>query len=129
MANSTNGFDVFLCYNSRDAEEVEAIATQLLAHNLHPWFDKWELIPGESAQDAIQSALASCAHCAVFIGPAGSGPWQIEELPRLEFQMDDVSFNEGSRSSVSELSQEVLSRRKSAALATFTKTSFVVDFC
>lgn len=42
--------EVFLSHNSADKEQVEHIAKKLLAEpagDIKPWFDAWEIIPGQ----------------------------------------------------------------------------------
>jgi diguanylate cyclase (GGDEF)-like protein/PAS domain S-box-containing protein len=73
-------FHVFLSHNSADKPAVEALAVRLRKEGIEPWLDKWNLIPGEAWQPAIEKALDDCATCAVFIGPSGMGPWQNEEM-------------------------------------------------
>jgi WD40 repeat protein len=73
-------YDVFLSYNRADKPAVDEIARQLVKAGIQPWLDTWNLIPGEPWQEAIEEALDSCATCAVFIGPSGTGPWQNEEM-------------------------------------------------
>jgi WD40 repeat protein len=73
-------FDVFLSHSSLDKPAVEELARYLTRQNLRPWLDKWNLVPGEPWQEALEAALADCATCAVFIGPSGTGPWQNEEM-------------------------------------------------
>jgi hypothetical protein len=73
-------YDVFLSHNSADKPAVEELARRLAKEGLQPWLDKWNLIPGEPWQAAIEDALRDCATCAVFIGPSGAGPWQNEEM-------------------------------------------------
>jgi len=73
-------FDVFLSHNSADKPAVEELAQRLSRDGMRPWLDKWNLIPGEPWQDAIERALQRCATCAVFIGTSGTGPWQNEEM-------------------------------------------------
>jgi hypothetical protein len=73
-------FDVFLCHNSADKDEVRDIATRLKACGIRPWFDEWELRPGVEWQVELERAI-SAIHCAaVPIGPSGLGPWQNTEL-------------------------------------------------
>jgi hypothetical protein len=79
MVNETQ-YHVFLSHNSADKPAVEEIAQRLIKAGLQPWLDKWNLIPGEPWQEAIEEALDSCATCAVFVGPSGIGPWQNEEM-------------------------------------------------
>ena len=73
-------YNVFLSHNSLDKPAVEELANRLSQNNLKPWFDKWNLIPGDPWQNAIESALDSCVSCAVFMGPSGISPWQNEEM-------------------------------------------------
>lgn len=73
-------FDIFLSHNSRDKAAVEEIALRLKASDLHPWLDKWQLVPGERWQRALEKALLECPACGVFIGPSGIGDWAREEL-------------------------------------------------
>jgi hypothetical protein len=76
----TSQFHVFLSHNSADKPLVEELARRLVKEGLQPWLDKWNLIPGEPWQEAIEEALAKCVTCAVFIGPSGTGPWHNEEM-------------------------------------------------
>lgn len=74
-------FDVFLSHNSRDKEAVEHLARRLEDEaQIRPWLDKWNLVPGEPWQEALELALDSSRTCAVFLGPEGVGPWQNEEM-------------------------------------------------
>jgi hypothetical protein len=74
-------YDVFLSHNSADKPVVEAIARRLreLAH-LEPFLDKWHLVPGEPWQEALEEAIDASRTCAVFLGPAGMGSWENEEM-------------------------------------------------
>jgi WD40 repeat protein len=72
--------DVFLSHATPDKPVVEELATKLRREGIEPWLDIWNLIPGEPWQEAIEEALATCATCAVLIGPGGTGPWQNEEM-------------------------------------------------
>jgi WD40 repeat protein/energy-coupling factor transporter ATP-binding protein EcfA2 len=74
-------FDVFLSYERHDNQTVEYIAQRLEGEaNLKPWLDKWNLIPGEPWQEALEQALDVSRTCAVFIGPSGIGTWENEEM-------------------------------------------------
>jgi len=74
--------DAFLSHNSQDKPAVEALAQRLQAEGISCWLDKWNLIPGEPWQEAIEEALRTCKSCVVFIGPGEFGPWQNEEMRR-----------------------------------------------
>jgi WD40 repeat protein len=73
-------FDVFLSHARLDELEVEKLARLLMLKEIRPWFDKWELIPGEPWQEAIEKALESCPACAVCIGANGVDGWQTEQM-------------------------------------------------
>src|SRR6185436_5458081 len=79
--SETKLFDVFLSHNGEDMEAVEELAHRLVDEaQLKPWLDKWNLVPGEPWQEALEEALDSSRTCAVFLGPSGIGPWQNEEM-------------------------------------------------
>ena len=46
-------FDVFLCYNRKDAAAVEGIYRQLREHKIRPWLDAHNLRPGDAWLDEI----------------------------------------------------------------------------
>jgi hypothetical protein len=71
---------VFLSYTSADRPAVEELARRLVREGIDPWLDRWNLIPGDAWQPAIERALDDCASCAVMIGPGGVGAWQHEEM-------------------------------------------------
>jgi CheY-like chemotaxis protein len=73
-------YDVFLSHNSADRIAVEFIAHRLRQAGLHPFLDKWHLVPGERWQEALEEALGQSASVAVFFGPSGVSPWHNEEL-------------------------------------------------
>jgi hypothetical protein len=74
-------YDVFLSHDSHDKPAVEAIAGQLEDdEKLRPWLDKWNLVPGEPWQEAIEQVLDGSRTCAVFLGPRGIGHWENEEM-------------------------------------------------
>lgn len=70
----------FLSHNSQDKSLVEKIGYKLLSNGIKPWLDKWNLIPGDPWQEAIEEVLDECDSCVVFIGENGVGPWQNEEM-------------------------------------------------
>ena len=76
----TTSFHVFLSHSSSDKPAVEELARRLAKEGIQGWLDKWNLIPGDAWQPAIEKALAESETCAVFVGPSGLGPWQNEEM-------------------------------------------------
>jgi hypothetical protein len=75
-----SSFQVFLSHSSADKAAVEELGRRLLKEGIEAWLDKWNLIPGDQWQPAIEKALAESETCAVFVGPSGFGPWQNEEM-------------------------------------------------
>ncbi len=74
-------YAVFLSFNSEDREMVEKIAVYLKDKtNLRPWFDQWDLIPGEPWVRNLESGLTDSSTCAVFVGKSGEGTWQSREV-------------------------------------------------
>ena len=73
-------FDVFLCHNSEDKAAVIEVARQLQARGIKPWLDEWELRPGLDWQDALDGQIEQIRTAAVFVGNAGLGPWQQQEV-------------------------------------------------
>lgn len=72
-------FDVFLSHNSKDKSAVETIGRKLQeVYGLKCWLDKWNLIPGEPWQEALEEALDDCQTVAVFVGPNTISPWENE---------------------------------------------------
>jgi len=73
-------YDVFLCHNSKDKEQVMVIATKLKKRGILPWLDVWEVRPGTRWQKELQRHLRLIKSVAVFIGARGPGPWQELEV-------------------------------------------------
>ena len=76
-------FDVFLCHNSKDKDEVKKIAKRLQARGIRPWLDEWELPPGQPWQPLIEEQIAVLRSAAVFVSKNDMGPWQKQELYAL----------------------------------------------
>jgi len=80
LTDQKQKFDVFLSHNSQDKPAVEELAHRLDKEGILVWLDKWNLIPGDPWQEAIEEALQQCKTYAVFIGGKGIGPWENEEM-------------------------------------------------
>ena len=78
-------YHAFLSHNGADKSSVERLAEELERRGLACWLDKWNLVPGDPWQAAIEAALGQCDTCVVFFGPLGFGPWHNEEM-RLALQ-------------------------------------------
>ncbi|MGK7910246.1 MAG: SUMF1/EgtB/PvdO family nonheme iron enzyme [Synechococcus sp.] len=79
-------FDVFLCHNSHDKNQVSEIAQQLKTSGLNVWLDEWELQPGKLWKQELDEHLLEVGSVAVFVGPGGT-PWSDLDIQAflLEF--------------------------------------------
>jgi hypothetical protein len=57
--------------------------------SVHLLLDKWNLIPGDPWQPAIEEALAQSDTCVVFFGPLGLGPWQGTTWVEFRHSLDE----------------------------------------
>ena len=73
-------YEVFLSHSSVDKPRVEELARRLKQAGIEPFLDKWNLIPGQPWQEALEEALGQSAACAVIIGSGPFGPWHHEEM-------------------------------------------------
>jgi WD40 repeat protein len=94
MSDPTLDYAVFLAHNSRDKDLVELIAHKLRNAGLRPWFDKWELRPGERWINRLAEGVSASQSCAVFIGPNNLGNWEAEELALAQIRAsEDKTFH------------------------------------
>jgi hypothetical protein len=121
----TTKFDVFLSHKSSDKPAVEELARRLVKEGIEPWLDKWNLIPGDPWQVAIEDALLNCPTCAVFIGPSGIGPWHNEEMRAAISRR--VSESQGSFRVIPVLLPGA-TREERSKLPTFLTTTMWVEF-
>jgi len=73
-------FDVFLCHNTEDKDEIRHIANRLVKQGIKPWLDEQEIKPGSLWQSALEEQIANIKSAAVFVGESGLGPWQSLEI-------------------------------------------------
>lgn len=73
-------FDVFLCHNRADKPAVARIGEKLKEAGLLPWLDVWELRPGQPWQPLLERQIGCIKSAAIFVGSAGFGPWQEQEM-------------------------------------------------
>jgi hypothetical protein len=93
MSVRSQGFDLFLSYNYRDHQRVEAIARRVRRQGLTPFLDRWYLAPGRKWQLELEDILASCRAVVVCVGPNGMGTWQQREIDAaLDRQSQDPRF-------------------------------------
>lgn len=81
MVEADFKYDVFLSHNSKDKPVVEKIARILRdEYGLRVWLDKWNLTPGKPWQEELEDGLEYSETIAVFLGEAGIGKWENEEM-------------------------------------------------
>ena len=80
---TTRDFDVFLSYNTAERATVAGIAEQLRTAGILPWFDTRDLEPGQAWQDELARQIGSIRVAAIFVGPAGVGNWQRNEVDTI----------------------------------------------
>ena len=72
---------VFICHASEDKSIVDCLVKELDGRALHAWYDKREILVGESIVDQINQALASARFLiAVLSSHSVSKPWVTREL-------------------------------------------------
>jgi hypothetical protein len=118
-------FNVFLSHSRADKPAVEVLAHRLKKEGIEAWLDKWNLIPGDSWQVAIEEALAESETCAVFVGPSGLGPWQNEEMRAA---IDQRVGNTGRRFRVIPVLLPGAKRTERSSLPTFLAATTWVEF-
>ena len=86
---------VFISYSSRDQSFVEQLAADLKANNVDVWFDKWEILPGDSLIQKIGDAILENDYFIVVLSPDSVGSeWVTRDLSlalNREFEQRKVS--------------------------------------
>ncbi len=72
-------FDVLLCYNNEDKNQVQQIANHLKQRQVRPWLDLWEVCPGNRIHEVLLKDIVRIKSVAFLIGSQGC-PWQKEPL-------------------------------------------------
>ncbi len=80
-------FDVYICYNKQDRDEVEQIAQQLKEKEIKPWLNEWEVPSGSSERRLLDDLIRRRRiwSVAVFIGSNGA-PWQEELIEEYIYE-------------------------------------------
>src|SRR5688500_13908336 len=58
---------VFISYSTKDSDFVTQLSTELVKNRIHVWLDKWEMQPGDSLIDKIQSGLTESSFLLVVL--------------------------------------------------------------
>jgi hypothetical protein len=69
MTNANRYLQAFLCYSSDDRPFVEKIYSRLMKDKIYAWFDKKNLLPGQSWQLEIPKAVRNSDVVIVFLSP------------------------------------------------------------
>lgn len=90
--NIPSEFYAFLSYSSTNHATVELIANALRRRGL-VFLDRWELIPGRSWPDALETHLGRCRSAVVILDPSGMGAWQHREYHlAIDRQVQESNF-------------------------------------
>ncbi|MBI3013861.1 MAG: toll/interleukin-1 receptor domain-containing protein [Candidatus Tectomicrobia bacterium] len=72
---------LFISYSHADKDFVDRLATQLVAHKVNVWLDRWEMHVGESIIDRIQRAIMDASALLVILSPESvESEWCKKEL-------------------------------------------------
>jgi len=72
---------LFLCHASEDKPFAERLVSELDRRALHAWFDKREILVGDSIVAKINEALSQCCYVVVLLSPYSvKKPWVTREL-------------------------------------------------
>lgn len=58
---------VFISYSTKDSEFVTRLSAELVKNRIQVWLDKWEMQPGDSLIDKIQSGLSDSSYLLVVL--------------------------------------------------------------
>lgn len=83
QASPHKKFDVFISHNSKDKSQILRLGEALKKCGLTVWLDEWELVPGHTWQDALESIITTCNSAVVCVGDNGIGPWEEPEMQAL----------------------------------------------
>jgi hypothetical protein len=77
---------VFISHSGKDKPAVEALAVALRAHGIEPWFDTWEIGPGDDIVKSINDGLDKAdAGIIVFSRHSRDSRWIEAEVSYLTF--------------------------------------------
>ncbi len=72
---------IFISYSHQDKNFVDALAKQLVAHNVHVWLDRWELSIGDSILEKVQEAIDESSALLVILSKSSvASEWCKKEI-------------------------------------------------
>lgn len=76
-----DGPKAFISHSSADKEVAERLARDLIAQGIDAWFDKWEIMPGDSLRRKIEQGISEASHFIVLLTPNSlKSEWVQTEL-------------------------------------------------
>ena len=83
-APSSARYDVFLSHSKVDKPRVEELARRLKQAGIEPFLDKWNLVPGDPWQEALEAALSTAPPAPSLLEQGASAPGRTKSCgPRL----------------------------------------------
>lgn len=71
----------FISHSSKDRGFVEQLARDLRGNGVQPWYDQWEMLPGDSLTQKIASAIWKNEYFVVVLSPhSTNSEWVQKEL-------------------------------------------------
>jgi TIR domain len=81
LAKKTDKHDVFICYSWADKPFVRRLANDISKNGFKVWFDEFELLPGDSLYEKIQSGIKNSAWFLIVLSPDSvQSKWCKREL-------------------------------------------------
>lgn len=72
---------VFVSYSNRDRGFVEQLVHDLQENGINPWYDRWEMLPGDSLMQKIGDAILENEYLVVVLSPnSAESEWVKREL-------------------------------------------------
>jgi hypothetical protein len=68
-SGNKNGRFVFLSHKSEDKPTVEQFASELKKHGITPWYDEWNIMPGDSIPQEISKGIEDSDILVFFLSP------------------------------------------------------------
>ncbi|MGB2698065.1 MAG: TIR domain-containing protein [Candidatus Zixiibacteriota bacterium] len=85
---------LFICYSSKDKSFAQKLALDLTNNGITVWLDQWEMLPGDSLYEKIQSGIRDSSWFAIILTPHSvNSKWCKRELHQAleeEFQRKGV---------------------------------------
>ena len=85
---------LFICYSNKDRSFAIKLATDLTKKKITVWLDRWEMLPGDSLYDKIQTGIRDSCWFAIILSPdSAESKWCKKELHQAfeeEFQRKKV---------------------------------------